>query len=103
MFKFETKLSAIERCTRSYPESPFSAPVREKWIAPAADCKAKETLVTKNPAFAAEKPRDLLLSLPCPPYREPSKPISPTPVTQRGATPATTAHQEELLWMRPAS
>jgi hypothetical protein len=37
------------------------------------------TFVPKTPAFAAEKPHNLLPSLRCPPHQKPSKSLAPTP------------------------
>ena len=58
----------------------FSAPVPGNCIAPDADCKTKGKFVPNKPAFAAEKLDDLLPSLRCPPHREPSRSIAPTPI-----------------------
>jgi hypothetical protein len=38
------------------------------------------TFVPKTPAFAAEKPHNLLPSLRCPPHQNPSKSLAPTPI-----------------------
>jgi hypothetical protein len=67
-------------CAQYRLESPFSTSNPCNSIAPEADCKTKGKFVPKKPAFAAEKPGDLLPSLPRLPHRELSKSIAPTPI-----------------------